>query len=229
MGQQAKTFLTSFNRIEKWLKDEFDGPRNMGFTQMVRRLSSRADLPIKHYEDDLIQISQLRNAIVHEQVREDFVIAEPNQWIVHRILTIEAALLQPELVLPRFGKKVTGFEETLPLKELLRVVAKKRYSQFPLYHKGKFTGVITLRDIGYWVSRESLNGNLYFNNKLAKDLILSDGKTTNYEFVPKDCTILTVESMFKEKALLEVILITEDGNQDGELLGIIRPRDMLIL
>lgn len=229
MGQQANTFLTSFNRIEKWLKDEFDSPKNMGFTQMVRRLASRTDLPIKHYEDDLIQISQLRNAIIHEQVREDFVIAEPNQWIVHRILTIEAALLKPELVLPRFGKKVTGFEQTLALTELLRVVARKRYSQFPLYDKGKFTGLITLRDIGYWVSRESLNGNLYFENKFAKDLFLSDGKTTNYEFVSEDCSILTAEAMFKDEPLLEAILITKDGNQNGDLLGIIRPRDMLNL
>ncbi|MHC5267773.1 CBS domain-containing protein [Enterococcus sp. LJL98] len=229
MGQQANTFLTSFNRIEKWLKEALDSPRNMGFTQMVRRLASRSDLPIKHYEEDLIQISQLRNAIVHEQVREDFIIAEPNQWIVHRILTIEAALLQPELVLPRFGKKVTGFEQTLPLTELLKIVAKKRYSQFPLYEKGIFTGLITLKDIGYWVAKESLMGDLYFKNKVARDLILSDGKTINYQFVAKDCPITVVEAMFKETALLEAILITPDGNQNGQLLGIIRPRDLLNL
>lgn len=74
---------------------------NMGFSQMVRKLSNRPDLPIKKYENDLLQISQLRNAIVHEKIGENFVIAEPNQWLVNRIRKIEMDLLQPELVLPR--------------------------------------------------------------------------------------------------------------------------------
>lgn len=229
MGHQANTFLTSFNRIEKKLKDELGNPRNMGFSQMVRRLANRHDLPIKHYEDDLIQISQLRNAIVHEQISENFIIAEPNQWIVHRILTIEAALIQPELVLPRFGKKVTGFEQTIPLQELLEIVAKKRYSQFPLYDQGRFTGLISLKEIGYWVAQESLSGQLYFKGKIAKDLILSDGKTSNYEFVSEDCPIIVAEAMFKEHGLLEAILIAKHGNPNGQLLGIIRPRDLLNL
>ncbi len=50
-------------------------------------------------------MAQLRNAIVHEKIGENFVIAEPNQWVVTRIQQIEQALLQPETVLPKFGKK----------------------------------------------------------------------------------------------------------------------------
>ena len=30
------------------------------------------------YEDDLLQLAQLRNAIVHDRIAVDFVIAEPN-------------------------------------------------------------------------------------------------------------------------------------------------------
>ena len=86
-------------------------PRNMGFSEMVRRLSKQKQGDIKKYEEDLLQMAQLRNAIVHEKIGENFVIAEPNQWVVTRIQQIEQALLQPETVLPKFGKKVTGFEK----------------------------------------------------------------------------------------------------------------------
>ncbi|GGI64835.1 MULTISPECIES: hypothetical protein [Enterococcus] len=227
MGSQALAFLTSFNRIEKRFREELGSPKNMGFTQMVRRLANRNDLPVKKYEPDLLQIAQLRNAIVHEHIGEDFIIAEPNQWILHRIQMIEEELLQPELVLPRFGKKVTGFEQTLPLQELFKIVAQKRYSQFPIYNKGHFMSLITLREIGYWTAKESQKGQVILKDKQASDLILKDGKTTNYEFVAADCPISKVEQMFKENATLESILITKTGHPNGSLLGIIRPKDMI--
>ena len=82
-------FLISFNRIEKWMRDEMGNARNMGFTELVRRLAQRKQLMIRKYEDDLLQLAQLRNAIVHDRIAVDFVIAEPNDWTVKRIQLIE--------------------------------------------------------------------------------------------------------------------------------------------
>ncbi|WP_369670859.1 hypothetical protein, partial [Enterococcus faecium] len=164
-------------------------PRNMGFSEMVRRLSKQKQGDIKKYEEDLLQMAQLRNAIVHEKIGENFVIAEPNQWVVTRIQQIEQALLQPETVLPKFGKKVTGFEKTLALKEILKIVAQKRFSQFPLYDKGRFVGLITLRMLGYWFAQESLKGEIRLEGRKAEDLLIKDGKESNYQFVPATTTV----------------------------------------
>ena len=117
MGERADIFLSTFNRIEKELKRQLGNPVNMSFSEAVRRLSKRRDNLIGDSENDLLQLAQLRNAIVHDQVADDFVIAEPNDWAVTRIKQIEESLLRPEKVLPRFGKKVTGFERNLPLVE----------------------------------------------------------------------------------------------------------------
>ena len=219
-------FLISFNRIEKWMRDEMGNARNMGFTELVRRLAQRKQLMIRKYEDDLLQLAQLRNAIVHDRIAVDFVIAEPNDWTVKRIQLIEQELIQPETVLPRFAKRVTGFEQDLPLLELLKIVAEKRYSQFPLYNKGKFVALITLRNIGFWLAKESQKGPVDLTNKRALDLIIQNGKYTNYHFVPAKTLIYEVEAMFREQGTLEAVLITKDGNPDGNLLGIVRPRDI---
>lgn len=219
-------FLISFNRIEKWMRDEMGNARNMGFTELVRRLAQRKQLMIRKYEDDLLQLAQLRNAIVHDRIAVDFVIAEPNDWTVKRIQLIEQELIQPETVLPRFAKRVTGFEQDLPLLELLKIVAEKRYSQFPLYNKGKFVALITLRNIGFWLAKESQKGPVDLTNKRALDLIIQNGKYTNYHFVPAKTHIYEVEAMFREQGTLEAVLITKDGNPDGNLLGIVRPRDI---
>lgn len=226
MASGADIFLSSFNRIEKQLRDDLGNPRNMGFSEMVRRLSKQKQGDIKKYEEDLLQMAQLRNAIVHEKIGENFVIAEPNQWVVTRIQQIEQALLQPETVLPKFGKKVTGFEKTLALKEILKIVAQKRFSQFPLYDKGRFVGLITLRMLGYWFAQESLKGEIRLEGRKAEDLLIKDGKESNYQFVSATTTVTEVEDLFHKNALLEAVLITKNGDPNGNLLGIVRPRDI---
>ncbi|WP_159721742.1 CBS domain-containing protein [Enterococcus sp. CSURQ0835] len=226
MGKQAETFLSSYNRIEKELKRQLGNPSSMGFSEMVRRLSKKRDNLVGAHENDLLQLAQLRNAIVHDQIADDFVIAEPNPWAVERILTIEKALTDPEKVLPRFAKKVTGFEQTLPLLELMKSVAAKRYSQFPIYDRGVFQGLVTLRTIGLFFAEASLNGPIELTDQTVQELLTMTQKRANFEFVAGDVTVTEVEKMFHTEKLLEAILITKDGNPDGNLLGIIRPRDI---
>lgn len=226
MGERADIFLSTFNRIEKELKRQLGSPANMSFSEAVRRLSKRRDNLIGGSENDLLQLAQLRNAIVHDQVADDFVIAEPNEWAVERIKQIEENLLRPEKVLPRFEKKVTGFERDLPLVEIMKIITEKRYSQFPLYDSGKFMGLITLRTIGFYFAQASLSGSVSLKGRVAEDLLLATGKRVNFKFVSADTKVSEVEKMFQTEGVLEAILITKDGNSDGNLLGIIRPRDI---
>ena len=226
MGERADIFLSTFNRIEKELKRQLGNPVNMSFSEAVRRLSKRRDNLIGDSENDLLQLAQLRNAIVHDQVADDFVIAEPNDWAVTRIKQIEESLLRPEKVLPRFGKKVTGFERNLPLVEIMKIITEKRLSQFPVYDSGKFMGLITLRTIGFYFAQASLSGSVSLKGRIAEDLLLGNGKRTNFKFVSADTKVSEVEKMFQTEAILEAILITKDGHSDGNLLGIIRPRDI---
>ncbi len=226
MASGADLFLSSFNRIEKYLRDALDNPRNMGFSEMVRRLAKSQKGTVRKAEDDLLQMAQLRNAIVHEKIGENFVIAEPNQWVVERIQAIEKELLQPDRVVPKFAKKVTGFEKDLLLTELLKTVAQKRYSQFPLYDKGQFLGLITLRILGYWFAKESQTGTLDLAGRTAAELLHADGKRANYCFVSPDTPISEVEELFQKNTFLEAVLITKNQDPNGNLLGIIRPRDI---
>ena len=48
MASGADIFLSSFNRIEKQLRDDLGNPRNMGFSEMVRRLSKQKQGDIKN-------------------------------------------------------------------------------------------------------------------------------------------------------------------------------------
>lgn len=226
MGERADIFLSTFNRIEKELKNQLNNPSNMGFSEMVRRLSKRKGTLVGDNENDLLQLAQLRNAIVHDQIADDFVIAEPNDWAVQRIAEIEESLVRPEKVLPRFGKNVTGFEQDFPLRRIMEIVAEKRFSQFPVYHRGQFKGLVTLRTIGLFFAQASLAGPVNLEGKKAEDLLQTNGKSTNFHFVSADTKVAEVEEMFRSQTTLEAVLITKDGDPNGNLVGIIRPRDI---
>lgn len=226
MAERAEAFLSSFNRIEKWFREQLNNPTNMGFSEMVRRLTRKKESQLTLFQDDLLQMAQLRNAIVHEQISTDFVIAEPNEWAVDRLLEIEKALISPEKVLPRFSKKVTGFDVNISIKEILSIVARKQYSQFPIYDNGRFKGLITVRGLGIWLAVESSNGDIQLDGRKASELLVSNYKGSNYQFVDKETTVFQVEELFATQIRLEAILITKDGNPNGSLLGIIRPRDL---
>lgn len=77
--EAAEIFLSSFNRIEKYLQNSFKLDKSIGFTNLVRKARANGDATIAKYEDDLIQIAQLRNAIVHETIAPDFIIAQPKK------------------------------------------------------------------------------------------------------------------------------------------------------
>lgn len=224
----ADTFLASFNRIEKWLRAKLDSPSSMGFSQMVRLVSKKGHVSVKKYEEDLYQFAQLRNAIVHDKVLPEFVIAEPNDWAVIRIQEIEQALLKPKTIGQLFSKKVVMFEKNTPLLELLKIAEKKKYSQFPLQHQGQLIGVITLRMLGYWFARYATQNQLLnLQNLTANDLLMADGKKSNYLLLDQAVSCDEAESLFHQQPTLEVIFITEVVSNNLSIVGIIRPRDFI--
>lgn len=226
MDQQADQFLTTFNRIEKWLQKQLSNPSGMGFSEMVRRLAHNRNTQVAAYEDDLLQMAQLRNAIVHERIAPDFIIAEPNLWAVARLATIEKELTEPEKVLPRFAKHVTGFEQDIALLALLASVSEKGYSQFPLYEHGSFRGLITVHGLGLWLAQQSKTKQIDLTHKKAFEVLKADRRSGNYRFIAADCPIFQAAACFQQDPELEVLLITQTGDPNGNLLGIIRPRDL---
>lgn len=227
MGEQANQFLAVFNRIEKWLREELNNPTNMGFSEMVRRLAKRKDLLVRNYQDDLIEIAQLRNAIVHDRISPDFVIAEPNDWVIDKLTTIEAALTQPERVIPKFKKQVTGFEKETKLSSILSIISQKKYSQFPIYDRGNFVGLITAHGLGIWMASQDHNEVISINGKTVQAVLESDRKRNNYRFISQDTFVFQTLDIILEDATIEALLITKDGNPNGNLLGIIRPKEIL--
>lgn len=223
---RADVFLVSFNKIEKWLRKQLNFPNNMGVTEMIRRVKKYSDLPIGEVEYDLIEFSQLRNAIVHNRIAADFIIAEPNEWAVNRILEIENKLLHPKLVKEILKKNVKIFTGDVPLQEILYIIVEKEYSQFPIYQNKKFKGLITTRGIGMWFAKNANNSMMELDYYTAIDVLDLDNKRDAVFFLSSSDTEYKARELFKNNPRLEAVLITENGRSNGKLIGLVSPKDL---
>lgn len=228
--ENSDRFLAAFNRIEAYLKEEGDASKYEGFSRALNKALYKNPM-IKNFKEDLEKFSDLRNIIIHESIKPNYVIAEPHIEVVERIEKIADMLESPERVIPKFRREVkkVGLYDNiaLPLK-----LIRSGYSQFPVYNEGKFIGLLSDKCIAKWLAHffEEDIQSIYKVN-VEEILKYDESNGRNVKFVDKNTTVynaLSIFSRYRNKNIrVEAILITPNGRVDENLLGIITPRDIV--
>ncbi|MGO4888550.1 CBS domain-containing protein [Anaerobacillus sp. MEB173] len=231
MASNADRFITAFNSIEKALKKELLLDRHYSFIKLVDLSKKRNPLVMK-YELDLKKFAELRNAIVHEQTEIEFIIAEPHIQIVEEIEKIKEELTKPELVIPRFKRKVIYFQLEDRLTTVLKAIKEHAFTQYPIYKDGKFFGLITENGIVRWLSNKVDKDQITLNSKTLDQVMLYERHAQNVIFIHKETTLYEAQDLFvkqldKKFTRLDALLITETGDKNEPLLGIITPYDVI--
>lgn len=227
---RAEEFIASYHRIEDYLSREMGDGQHFSFSNMVNRLAKHNPI-INRYKEDLHQMSQLRNAIIHERREPDFIIAEPHDTIVELILEVERELLHPRKVIPLFRKLVTTFDAEDMLIKVLAEIRDKNYSQFPVYNAdGSWRGILTKKGVTSWLAETVDGPHLSLEGVQVKDVLHHDSHLHRYCFIAKETSVIEAHQHFismKNGVRLDALLITETGEDSEPLLGIIRPQDIL--
>lgn len=229
MSTNSDRFITSFNRIDHTLREIADVKEYMPFYRLLDRARRKNPL-VQKYEDDLRAYADLRNAIVHHRTSIDFVIAEPHIQVVEEIEAIDAALAKPKLVGQLFRKHVTAFQTTDSLTYMLKVIRKRKYTQFPIYTGQQFQGLITTVGITNWLATSMGKGN-WAKHVTLQDILFHERKLKNYKFISKTMTVYEAEEIFKQGVergqRYEALLITEHGRPHQKLIGMVTPIDIM--
>ena len=72
-------FLNAYNLLDHSLRTQYNFKTNISFSDLIRRCASLNQV-IRSYEDNLVELARLRNAIVHSH--SDRIIAEPHEDVV---------------------------------------------------------------------------------------------------------------------------------------------------
>ncbi|MDM5245919.1 CBS domain-containing protein [Lysinibacillus sp. G4S2] len=228
--ENSNRFLTAFNRIDQRLRDIIGAKDFMPFYRLIDQ-AKKKDVLVRKYEDDLRSYADLRNAIVHHRTSLEYVIAEPHLDVVERIEYIEATLAKPILVGQMFRKKVLVFQESDSLKHVLKVIRHRKYTQFPVYHKDQFKGLVTTVGITNWLATVMVGNQIPEQIPTLYDILLHEKNRVNYKFVSRYITIYEAEDIFKQGvergSRFEALLITEHGKPHQKLIGIVTPLDIV--
>ncbi|HHY73523.1 MAG TPA: CBS domain-containing protein [Bacillus bacterium] len=228
----SERFLSAFNTISSEIEKIVDARGHVPFYRLVDMAKKKSGL-IMTYKDDLKELSELRNAIVHGRYYPAVTIAEPHLSVVELIERIAAELTKPKTIIPFFSRNVKIFQKTDHLTEVLKTIKKHGYSQFPVYDNDKFAGLLTNQGITMWISQNIDKASMdRCLDAYLGDVMSFEKIKRNYIFMNQNQTIYDVREKFLNHfdvfaTRLEAVLITESGKPDEELLGLATPFDMV--
>jgi predicted transcriptional regulator len=221
-------FETSYNSIDRHLRKVLKVGRDISFSRVVSEFEKK-NRAFSNDADYLKMIKDLRNVLVHEKCKPIKYLAIPTVSVVERLESIYNKLIHPKLAIPTFQKMVDTLSHGDSLANVLKLIADKDFSQFPVYENGNFRGVLTESGITRWLAHYVLNelSLVELEDIPVKTVLEMEEKRSNFIFISRDISIDNIKENFSNRELLEVVLITESGKKTENLMGIVTRWDIL--
>jgi len=218
----ARRFLDAYASIETSLNKLSNRVDYVPFKTLVA-MTAKYNKVVKNHMTMLKEYADLRNAIVHERGREQEIIAEPSDSVTQDIERIAALLKQDQNIMNYVTTPVVFADENTTIYQAYQQLYKNHADKLPIYEKGIYQGLVTMKEIASWVMEGK------DKNALAKEL--PDNQKQRVVFLKRNDDINTVIKVFdqsiKQKLSSPVILVTESGKSNEKALGILSSYDVL--
>lgn len=220
-------FIAAQNAIEHHLRDYFGTSKHLAYTRMVREYARRN--PSWRDEDTLVKYAQLRNVIVHDKLEAYHYLSVPVLHVVEEIEAIRDRFLNPERVYPQFKGDVITVQLSTSLSDVLKLISKHHFSQFPIYDADQFCGLLTENGITHWLADHTVETmTLVELAEVPVEAVLQNEEArANYQFVARHTLVDDVVAKFSDNIFLEAALITHSGKTSQRLLGMITRWDIM--
>ncbi|HEY9088770.1 MAG TPA: CBS domain-containing protein [Anaerolineaceae bacterium] len=220
-------FITAYNTVDHDLREKLSADNGVPFSQLIRDFAAR--YPRWTDQETLRMLGDLRNAVVHQREQVYEYLSVPVPAVVETMERIRDEFESPERVYPQFARDVFTFEAESRLTDVLRQIDTKGFSQFPIYRRGKFMGLLTENGITRWLAEHTTHVMtlIELEEVTALEVLDREEPRMNYKFIPRETTEIDAENFFVHNSLLEALLITHTGKSEEKLLGIITRWDVL--
>ncbi|HHX62190.1 MAG TPA: CBS domain-containing protein [Epulopiscium sp.] len=235
MGEEglsnSQKFLAIYNELDDFMRQDLNEEHYVSHSDMLYKIIKKGNSVFDYYYQDLKSFSRLRNAIVHNpDKRTADPIAEPHDDIVKQYQELLDKVVSPELALDRLAIPVEKLYTVTPNTNVLKamkIMNKNIFTYVPVLEKRKFIGVFsdsTLFDYIIKCEGAIIDEKLAIRD-LGEVIHIHNHATEAFVFVNKETTVIGIEEIFrkgfKHNKRIAVVLITADGTQTGELLGLV--------
>ena len=225
----AERFLSAYNNIDHSLRNQYNFKRAMAFTDMIRRCVIINSV-VRKYEDDLIDFSRLRNAIVHSGNEND-IIAEPHSNVVEKLEHIAKLICTPPRVIDSICKKdVLIVQARDTVKSVVETISKSGYSNVPVYDNEKLIGIANGQRLLDAIGKAMLNGRKiddFCKSMTIGEIVSNQISDTYYALADENITLEQALNTFYRNRKVLVILITKNGSDFEKPLGIVSVADIM--
>jgi predicted transcriptional regulator len=221
-------FEAAYNAIDRQLRKVLGKDRTVPFSGLVNEFERKS----RSFADDadyLKIVGALCNVLIHEKTEPYKYLAVPIPMIVERLEAMFDQLSHPALAIPTFKTNVETVSMSDSLANVLKKISYKDYSQFPVYSRESFKGLLTENGITRWLAHHvSAELSLVdLEEVFVEEVLRKEEVRENYIFVPRNKTVDKIKDLFASYDLLEAVLITEKGNKIEKLMGIATRWDIL--
>ena len=226
---RAQRFLIAFSRAEEGLAELLGAGSGNSFRWLVRQAAKRDPL-VRSLEDDLLELSELRNAIVHDR-GGGYVVAEPHEETVERLEKIVELITDP----PRIDQVMSRPVKTCGPDELVADAAERMmeggFSRLPVYaDDGLLVGLLTANAIAHWVAARLAGPEDLLEEETVGAVLEYGDEDRRFELVDRKRLVTDVVALFHEAhrkgRRLETVLVTPTGDPTEKAMGIVTIQDL---
>jgi predicted transcriptional regulator len=211
------------------LRTQYNFKTNISFSDLIRRCASLNQV-IRSYEDDLIDLARLRNAIIHS--RSEKVIAEPHEDVVVIIEKVARIISTPPLVVDAIKQgKVDIISAESNLRDYVIMSSSIGHSNIPVYKSNMLIGVMQrhfFMEILGLVIKDGRDVDDYLLGTTLEQFLREYTSCVHFTIVSARVTIEEIIELFTNRKL-SAILITDNGTSGGRLMNIITTADIISL
>ncbi|MEY3025470.1 MAG: hypothetical protein RLZZ238_367 [Planctomycetota bacterium] len=159
-GERARIdrFEAAYNRIDREMQRLLDEPREgrrRGFASCVRQIAAERRHFGRHL-DFLLEIGELRNALVHNRTGVDEYIAVPTERTVAQLEGIDEELRKPIPLRSVAAKDVATVSVDDRVGHVLALVKQKGVVRFPVLRDGRIIALLTASGVVRWIASHDI-------------------------------------------------------------------------
>lgn len=244
-SKEQREFLALYNEVHGFLSEELfektESDEYKSFNDCINKIQKSNSYPsLKRYLRELELINKFRNFIVHNYGNTYYDIAEPTLYLMEVLENVHNYFVKPIKISNFLNEQGSDVPQTLelntPLIDVLKLISKYQFSQFPVFDGNEFKGMITDNGLTNFTAHEINleNGGVMYDEHTVQDIIDKsnlDENNKKYSILFQDKELYRVLDQFTNVIHVKnYVLITKSGKNElrdkNDLVGIFTATDI---